>query len=92
MLVKTTTQLYLFSYYLLGHTRGEGNIPEHVLRDLARLLLPHILAMYETDEGKKELARWNAEQEQQDAAKKEQSAGLSERKTCLPKPQKSEGA
>ena len=85
-------KLYMFFCYLLGNTRGEGNIPEHVLRDLARLLLPHILAMYETDEGKKELARWKAEQEQQDAAKKEQSAGRSEIKTHLPKTQKSEGA
>lgn len=85
-------KLYMFFCYLLGNTRGEGQIPEHVLRDLARLLLPHILALYETDEGKKELARWKTEQEQQDAANREQSASCSEIKTCLLKTQKSEGA
>ena len=49
----------------LSNKRGEGHIPEEILRDLARLLLPQIIRMYESEEGKKQLAEWKAEQEKQ---------------------------
>lgn len=49
----------------LSNKRGEGHIPDDILRDLARLLLPQIIQMYESEEGKKQFAEWKAEQEKQ---------------------------
>ena len=51
--------------FILRDNRGSAEIPDDVLRDLARLLLPQIIQMYESEEGKKQLAEWKAEQEKQ---------------------------
>ena len=40
---------------VLSNIRGEGQIPDYVLKDLAKLFLPAILKMYETDEGRAKL-------------------------------------
>ena len=58
-------KLWLFAVDGLTNKRGEGHIPDDILRDLARLLLPQIIQMYESEEGKKQLAEWKAEQEKQ---------------------------
>lgn len=55
----------MFALDGLSNNRGEGHIPEDILRDLARLLLPQIIQMYESEEGKQQLAEWKAEQEKQ---------------------------
>jgi hypothetical protein len=48
---------------------GTG-IPIYVIQSLARCMLPDIIAFYESDEGKKEFARWKAEQEQLKSVKR----------------------
>lgn len=45
-------KLRLFAVDGLSNKRGEGHIPDDILRDLARLLLPQIINMYESEEGK----------------------------------------
>lgn len=39
--------------YLAKDTRGEGKLPDFVAKDIARCLLPNILAYFESEEGKK---------------------------------------
>ncbi|MBO4770303.1 MAG: hypothetical protein J5563_05920 [Clostridia bacterium] len=43
---------------LISDVRGEWRIPDDVIRDLARLFLPSVLEMYETEEGRATLAAW----------------------------------
>ena len=50
--------------YIFTDKRGECTIPDHILRDLARLILPSIMEMYQSEEGKQLLMQWKAEQEQ----------------------------
>ena len=45
---------------------NHSGIPEHELENIARILLPDILAFYESEEGQREFAEWKA---QRDAAK-----------------------
>ena len=42
---------------------GTG-IPYHEVEALARVLLPEILAFFESEEGQREFAEWKAQQEQ----------------------------
>lgn len=58
-------KFYLLAHDAICNNRAECTIPKDVLRDLARTLLPHILAMYQTEEGKKQLAEWKKEQQEQ---------------------------
>ena len=44
--------------------------PDHLIESLARCLLPDIIAFYESEEGQREFAQWQAEQEAQKAAEK----------------------
>lgn len=71
-------KLWLFAVDGLTNKRGEGHIPDDILRDLARLLLPQIIQMYESEEGKKQLEEWKAEQEKQKeiAAAESKSEGV----------------
>ena len=39
-----------------------GDIPQHEIDSIARCVLPAIRAYFESDEGKKEFAKWEAEQ------------------------------
>lgn len=39
------------------------NIPQHRIENIARCILPDILAFYESEEGQKEFALWKAAQE-----------------------------
>ena len=50
--------------YIFTDKHGECTIPDHILRDLARLILPSIMEMYQSEEGRQQLMRWKAEQEQ----------------------------
>ena len=43
---------------ILADIHGECNIPDNVIRDLAKALLPNILAFFESEEGKREFEEW----------------------------------
>ena len=45
---------------------NHSGIPEHEIENIARILLPDILAFYESEEGQREFAEWKAKR---DAAK-----------------------
>lgn len=45
-------------------------IPDHVIQEMARCLLPDLIAFYESEEGMAAFNQWKAEQ---DAKKKEES-------------------
>ena len=45
---------------------NHSGIPEHEVENIARILLPDILAFYESEEGQQEFAEWKA---QRDVAK-----------------------
>lgn len=49
---------------ILADTHGECNIPDNVIRDLAKALLPNILAFFESEEGKREFDAWKRQREQ----------------------------
>ena len=50
------------------------SIPQHEIENIARILLPDILAYYESEEGQQEFAEWKAAR---DAAKAKDSNGES---------------
>ena len=65
-------RLLLCIQYALRNIRDEKylpTIPAHLRKEMARCLLPDIIAFCESEKGKAEIAQWKAEQE----AKKEQS-------------------
>lgn len=43
---------------LLKDNHGECDIPDHILVELARCLLPDIIAFCESEEGKTEFEKW----------------------------------
>ena len=45
---------------------NNSGIPQHEIENIARMLLPDILAYYESEEGQREFAEWQAAR---DAAK-----------------------
>ena len=54
-------RLILKIQYLLCDKHGEGqlpNIPDHIRMEIARCLLPDIIAFYESEEGRKEFEEW----------------------------------
>ena len=70
-----------FAGSLLDNTRGEGYIPDFVLRDLARLFLPAVLKMYATDEGKAELTARAEEMKKNGQPEQQHKPEKKERKT-----------
>ena len=42
---------------------NNGSIPQHEIENIARILLPDILAYYESEEGQQEFAEWKAARE-----------------------------
>lgn len=50
---------------ILADTHGECNIPDNVIRDLAKALLPNILAFFESEDGKREFGEWKKQQEKE---------------------------
>lgn len=48
---------------LLQDKHGTCQIPTDVIREIARCLLPDVVAYCESEEGKAEFAKWQAEQQ-----------------------------
>ena len=42
---------------------NNSGIPQHVIENIARCLMPDIIAFYESEEGQKEFAAWKAQQQ-----------------------------
>ena len=55
---------------LLRDNSGECDIPDDLIKEIARCLVPDIIAFFETEEAKREFEEWKAQQE---AEKKEKS-------------------
>ena len=54
-------RLLMRMQYILRDKHGEGNppkIPDHIRMEIARCLLPDIIAFCESEEGKKEFEEW----------------------------------
>ena len=49
---------------LLKDNRGECDIPDDLIKEIARCLVPDIIAFFETEDAKREFKEWKAEQEQ----------------------------
>lgn len=58
---------------LLRDNRGECDIPDDLIKEIARCLVPDIIAFFETEEAKRESEAWKLEQEKKlaDKAKNE---------------------
>ena len=66
-------KIWMCLQYIYWDIRGQMHhpkIPDHVIQEMARCLLPDLIAFYESEEGKAAFAQWKAERE---AKKKEQS-------------------
>ena len=59
---------------LLKDTYGECDIPEDLIKEIARCLVPDIIAFFETEEAKREFEAWKAEQEKKIADKAKNEA------------------
>ena len=59
---------------LLKDTHGECEIPDDLIKEIARCLAPNIVAFFETEEAKREFEEWKAEQEQKLAVKAKNEA------------------
>ena len=58
-------RLLLRIEFVFRDTRGESHIPQipkHIRMEIARCLLPDIIAYYESEEGQKEFAEWMKKQ------------------------------
>ena len=54
---------------LLKDTHGECDIPDEVIKEIARCLVPDIIAFFETEEAKQEFEAWKTEQEKKNSIK-----------------------
>ena len=55
------TRLWMRIQYHLRDTRGAGRfppIPDHIRKEIARCLLPDIIAFYESEKGQREFEEW----------------------------------
>ena len=59
---------------LLKDTRGKCDIPDDLIKEIARCLAPNIVAFFETEEAKREFEEWKAEQERKIAEKAKNEA------------------
>ena len=48
---------------------NNSGIPQHEIENIARILLPDILALYESEEGQREFAAWKASRNAADTDK-----------------------
>ena len=48
---------------LLSNSDGACDIPDEVIKEIARCLVPDIIAFFETEEAKREFEAWKLEQE-----------------------------
>lgn len=59
---------------LLKDTHGECDIPDDLIKEIARCLAPNIVAFFETEEAKREFEEWKLEQEKKIAEKTKNEA------------------
>lgn len=59
---------------LLKDNHGECEIPEDLIKEIARCLAPNIVAFFETEEAKREFEEWKLEQEKNLAEKAKNEA------------------
>jgi hypothetical protein len=59
---------------LLRDNRGECDIPDDLIKEIARCLVPNIIAFFETEEAKREFEEWKLEQEKKIAEKAKNEA------------------
>ena len=59
---------------LLRDNRGECDIPDDLIKEIARCLVPDIIAFFETEEAKREFEAWKLEQEKNLAEKAKNEA------------------
>ena len=48
---------------LLSSNNGECDIPDELIKEIARCLVPDIITFFETEEAKREFEAWKLEQE-----------------------------
>ena len=59
---------------LLRDNIGECDIPDDLIKEIARCLVPDIIAFFETEEAKREFDAWKLEQEKKLAEKTKNEA------------------
>ena len=59
---------------LLKDKHGECEIPDDLIKEIARCLAPKIVAFFESEEAKREFEEWKLEQEKKIAEKKKNEA------------------
>ena len=59
---------------LLRDNRGECDIPDDLIKEIARCLVPDIIAFFETEEARREFEEWKIEQEKKNAIKAKNEA------------------
>ena len=59
---------------LLKDKHGECDIPDDLIKKIARCLVPDIIAFFETEEAKREFEEWKFEQEKKLAEKAKNEA------------------
>ena len=59
---------------LLRDNHGECDIPDDLIKEIARCLVPDIIAFFETEEAKREFEAWKLEQEKNLAEKAKNEA------------------
>ena len=59
---------------LLRDNRGECDIPDDSIKEIARCLVPDIIAFFEIEEAKREFEAWKIEQEKKIADKAKNEA------------------
>ena len=59
---------------ILKDNHGEYDIPDDLIKEIARCLVPDIIAFFETEEAKREFEAWKLEQEKKLAEKTKNEA------------------
>ena len=59
---------------LLKDTHGECDIPDDLIKEIARCLVPDIIAFFETEEAMREFEAWKKEQEKKKVTKAKNEA------------------
>jgi hypothetical protein len=61
-------RLLLHIEFVFRDTRGESHLPQllpHIITEVARCLMPDIIAFYESEEGKKIFEEWKAKRQEE---------------------------
>ena len=59
---------------MLSNSDGACDIPDEVIKEIARCLVPDIIAFFETEEAKREFEAWKLEREKKTASEAENEA------------------